>query len=247
MRKLDSLRLFIMGEKMPKIYSKRTKQKVRSLRSQGWSLREISLKTRIPKNTVSGWVKDIKLTKEQQKRIRQKIVDSAAIGRPLAARLLRQKIEEWKQEIRTKTKHFGKLQLHNPEIGKFICGLLYLCEGAKYPSTRALIFINSNPEIIYCFLNLLRNCFKIKEDKLRCRIMYRCDQNIKKLKKYWSNITKIPLRQFFDTKPDIRTKGKPTKKKDYMGVCSIQYGDTTLQYQLQSIGEVIIKNGAGGI
>jgi len=230
-----------------KRYSEKTKQTVRSLRSQGWSLGEISLKMRIPKNTISGWVKGIKLTESQRKRLKEKERASAAIARPLAAKLLQKRMEEWKDKIRTKVKHFGNLPLRNRRIGKFICGLLYLCEGAKYPATRGLAFGNSDPIIILCFLNLLKTCFNIKEDKLRCRVMYRWDQDINELNRYWSKITGIPLSQFFKTKPDIRTKGKVTKKKDYKGVCCVQYSNTSLQFELQSIGEVIIKSGAGGI
>ena len=226
---------------MPKIYSNKIKQKVRSLRRQGWSLREISLKMGIPKSTILGWVRDICLSEKQRGRIKQKIIASGAIGRPLAVKANREKIEKWKEGIREKAKHFEKLPLKSPEIGKLICGILYLCEGAKYPSTRGLIFGNSDPMVICCFLGLLRRFFAIKEDKLRCRVMYRWDQDSRRLERYWSNVTDIPLKQFFKTKPDARTKNKPTRKVNYGGVCAIQYSDTTLQFTLQAIGETIIK------
>lgn len=231
---------------MLKTYSKKTKQRARNLRFKGWSLGEISQKMTIPKNTISGWVQDIRLTKRQKERIKEKITMSGAIGRPLAAKLLHERMEKWKQSIREKVKYYFRLPLKNPEIGKFICGLLYLCEGAKYPSTRSLVFGNSDPIIIRCFINLLRDSFDINEDKLRCRVMYRWDQDIRELIKYWSNVTGIPLNQFFKTKPDKRTKGKPTLKTDYKGVRSIQYPSTSLQFELQSIGEIITRNGAEG-
>src|SRR3989338_8014650 len=141
---------------MFKKYSKQTKQRIRNLRSRGWSLGEMGLKTGIPKNTLSEWVRDIRLTDEQKERIRQKIIDAGAIGRPLAVKANYEKIERWKEKIRSEVKHFGKLTVKNREIGKLICGLLYLCEGAKYPSTKCLVFGNSNPQVIRCFANLLR-------------------------------------------------------------------------------------------
>ena len=226
---------------MPKIYSPKTKQKVRNLRAKGWSLGEISLKIKIPKNTLSGWVRDIHLTPKQRRRIKQKIIVSGAIGRQLAVKANREKIEKWKQNIINKVRHFEKFPLKKAGIGKLICGLLYLCEGAKYPSTRGLIFGNSDPMVICCFLGLLRRFFAIKEDKLRCRVMYRWDQDNRRLERYWSNVTAIPLKQFFKTKPDARTKNKPTRKVNYREVCAIQYSDTTLQFTLQAIGETIIK------
>lgn len=231
---------------MPKIYSKKTKQKVRSLRSQGWSLGEINLKMKIPKNTLSGWVKDIQLTEKQRKRIKQKEIALAAMGRAVAAKLLREKMEKWKEGIRENVKHFEKLPLKKAEIRKLICGLLYLCEGAKYPASRYLHFGNSDSKIIYFFINLLRKTYNIDEDKLRFSIGYRYDQNYEELKNYWSNLTGIPRSRCLNAKPDMRTKGKPTLRKYYRGVCRIIYYNTSLQFELQSIGEAIIKNGAGG-
>ena len=177
----------------------------------------------------------------QIKRIKEKEISCRALGRMSAAKLLREKMEKWKEEIRNKVKYFEEVAIQSPEIGKLICGILYLCEGAKYPSTRGLIFGNSDPMVICCFLGLLRRFFAIKEDKLRCRVMYRWDQDSRRLERYWSNVTDIPLKQFFKTKPDARTKNKPTRKVNYRGVCAIQYSDTTLQFTLQAIGETIIK------
>lgn len=231
---------------MSTIYSGKIKQKARDLRYKGWSMGEISLKMKIPKNTISAWVNDIRLTDKQKERIKKKITESAAIGRPLAVAANRRKIEQWKEGIRNSVRHFQNMPIEDPKLGKLICGILYLCEGAKYPSTRGLIFGNSDPEIIKCFLDLLRRFFNIIEGRLRCRIMCRCDQNIKELKKHWSRLTKIPLKQFFKTTPDKRTRGKPTLKENYKGVCSVQYPSTALQFELQSIGELIMKNGAGG-
>lgn len=230
---------------MPKIYSPKTKQKACDLRSRGWSIGEISLKMRIPKNTLSGWVRDIRLNNNQIKRIKEKEISCRALGRVSAAKLLREKMEKWKQGIREKIKYFEQFPSRDPEIGKLICGILYLCEGAKYPASRFLHFGNSDSKIIHFFINLLRKTYTIDEDKLRFSIGYRYDQDYEELKNYWSKITKIPKIKCLKSKPDLRTKGKPTLKKDYKGVCRIVYYSTDLQFELLSIGEAII-NGAEG-
>lgn len=226
---------------MPRIYPEEIKQKVHNLRKCGWSLGEISQKMHISKNTISGWVKNIRLTEKQRERIEKKVIACADRGRPLAAKLLRQKIEKWKEDIRNKVEHFEKLPMKNREIRKLICGLLYLCEGAKYPASRFLYFGNSDPKLIYFFINLLRKTYDIDKNKLRFSIGYRYDQNYEKLKNYWSQLTNIPKSKCLNSKPDWRTKGKPTLKKDYKGICRIIYYDTSLQFELQSIGEKIIK------
>lgn len=233
-----------------KIYPMDVKQKAQELRKQGWSLGEISKEMGIVKNTLSVWMKNIALTEKQRenlvRRTKAKIASSGAIGRPIAVRLMREKIEAWKNNIRESVKYFEKFPLAHTDIGKLACGLLYTCEGSKYPSTRGLTFANSDPSVIRCFLYLLRNNFAVNETKLRCRVMYRCDQNIEELKKFWVGVTGIPLTQFFKTTPDERTRGRPTLKPDYKGICAVQYSDTSLQFRLIAIGERII-NGAGGI
>ena len=222
-------------------YAKSIKQAARDLRSQGWSIGEIRLKMGIPKNTLSGWLKDIRLTTKQEARIKEKIISSGAIGRPLAMKANREKIERWKESIKQKVEPFSRIASENPQIGKLICGILYLCEGSKYPSSQAMTFGNSEPEIIKMFLGLLRKYFNIREEKLHCRVMPRWDQNIDELQCFWSKITGIPVPRFYKTKPDERSKGKKTLKANYKGICAVQYCSTSLQFELQAIGEAVIK------
>lgn len=105
---------------MSKTHSKETKQKARNLRGNGWTLGEISQKFKISNNTISGWVKDIKLSNKQKERIKQKIVDSGKIGRLLAVAANRRKIEQWKENIRGSVKYFENISLKNPKLGKLI-------------------------------------------------------------------------------------------------------------------------------
>ncbi|MBN2831611.1 MAG: hypothetical protein JXL82_05005 [Candidatus Omnitrophica bacterium] len=51
---------------MANIYSDKTKQKARDLRHNGWSLGEIAQELKLPRNTLSGWTKEIELTKKQK-------------------------------------------------------------------------------------------------------------------------------------------------------------------------------------
>ena len=232
---------------MPNVYSKEIKQEVRNLRNQGWSLGEISQKMNIPKNTLSGWVKDIRLTKDQIKRIKEKEIACAAMGRPLAVKANHIKIEKWKRNIREKVKYFGKLPFKNKKMAKLICAIMYMCEGRRYPMSRYVSLSNADPKVIQTFLTLLRKSFLIQENKLRCHIGYRWDQDLNKLRAFWSNVTNIPKHQFYKSSPDKRTKGKPTQKLNYNGVCSIIYCDTNIQMELQDIGEAILEfGGAGG-
>lgn len=221
--------------KKPKV----VKDKAISLRKKGYSLSEISHLIKIPENTIHGWVKQIKLTKKQKARLKEKEVKGGRKGLTKILKIRRTKIANWEKAVRLRTERFKTILNKKCDTAKLLCGVLYLCEGAKYPSSRQLIFGSSDPRTIKIFLDLVRKNFNIDEDKFRCRIMHRYDQVGRVLNRYWSKQTNIPLSQFYKSYRDKRTRGKATKKKYYNGVCAVQYNSTDLQYELQLIGESI--------
>ena len=218
-----------------------------ALRREGRSLLEISQALGIPKNTISMWVREVVLTDAQKHELQDKCLVAAARGRPLAVEAWRKKIEVWKASIGQDVKHLGALPFSDPSFGQVACGLLYICEGGRYPSSRQMSFANSDPRLIVLFLRVLRDNFSIDERKLRVRIMHRWDQNGEALKQFWSDMTGIPLTQCFPPYADARTKGQVTKRPQYRGVCAIHYLSTTLQYQLQAIGESVMRAAVNGV
>lgn len=220
-------------------WSNAVKEKAVNLRQKGCSLSEISGKLGVPKITAQRWVKGIKLNKIQRARLKRKEIECGKRGLAKVLKVRRKRILEWKEAVESKTKKFRTILDKKSDMAKLVCGLLYLCEGAKYPSSKQLIFGSTDPRLIRTFLVLLRGNFNIDEEKIRCRIMHRYDQNGEALNKYWSNLTKIPLSKFYKNYRDKRTKGKVTKRKDYKGICALQYNSTKLQYELQLIGESI--------
>lgn len=224
------------------------RSEAKELRQRGLSLGEISIKMAIRKNTVQGWEKNVKLTPKQKKRIKFKEIISAARGRRLAYKVNKEKVEERRASIRDKVSGYGPLPFEDKNIGKIVLGILYICEGSKYPATRYLKFGNSDPGMIKLFLKLLRDNFTIDESKFRCRVQHREDQDPDELTAFWSEVTAIPLDKFYRAYSDKRTKDKPTKKTEYKGICAVNYLDANLQLEWQAIGEAVIRNGgAGGI
>ena len=95
--------------------------------------------------------------------------------------------------------------------------------------------------VIQLFLNLLRYCYDIDETKFRCTLQCRADQDIKKLEKFWSQITRIPLSQFYKARIDPRTNGRPSRNLDYKGVCRIDYFSADIFMELKQIVAVIFE------
>ena len=96
--------------------------------------------------------------------------------------------------------------------------------------------------MIKVFLLLLRSCYILDESKFRMSVQCRADQKQKELIKFWGEITGINISQYYATKVDKRSIGKPTLKTTYRGVCVIHYFDTDLQCELQFLGENLGKD-----
>ncbi len=217
------------------------RKKATILRKQGKTYSEIQkeLKEQIPKSTLSYWCKNIVLPKEYQKRIQKIVLNNAEKGRKIALIVNRIKRKKYIQSITSRNTHLTKV-FKNRDVGKIALAMLYLGEGSKY-RRGSLMLGNSDPFIINLYMYLLRYCYNIDENKLRCTLQCRADQNIKKLEKFWSHITKIPLSQFYKARIDPRTIGKPSKKLDYKGVCRIDYFSSELCIEIKQIPNIIYK------
>lgn len=212
-----------------RLYPPTARARARQLRQRGLTDTEICEKLgTVPKRTLAYWFNDIHLNGKQQARIRAKIVSSAARGRPLALKAWAKKTQHWREQIEVRVKPFGTL---------------------AYSDTRSPSFGDTDPTMIKTFLRLLRQQYDVDEKRLRVRLMRRWDQDHEALERYWSRVTGIPRRQFYLTYADKRTRGQPTCKRHYRGVRCLQYGDATIQHELQAIGEAVLRvsdGGAGG-
>lgn len=218
------------------------KKVVKKLRSKGKTYSEI-LKTTgflIPKSTLSDWCGDVVLPRWYQKKV--DVLNSRNFSRAqkMAWASNKLKRERLLSEL-LKNNEYLIQKLNDKDVLKIILSVLHITEGAKWKSHRGLLLGNSDPDVIRLYIRLLNLCYGIAREKLKCRVSYRADQNLNSLKRYWSRITGIPIRNFYKTKPDPRTIGKITKNKHYKGVCVISCAGTHIQLELEAIPKLILK------
>lgn len=218
------------------------KTKVIKLREKGKTYSEIKkeLNIIVPKSTLSHWCKNVKLPKWYALKIEKLSRKNIGYAQKVAQASNERKREIFLKSLELEAKKVIKHLDQNSF--KIILAVLYLGEGAKWKGHSGLMLGSSDQNIIILYLKLLNKCYNIKPQELKCRISYRADQNIKELEKHWSKITEIPLENFYKTKPDPRTIGKKTLKKDYKGVCVLTCKGSSIQLELEQIIHILIKH-----
>lgn len=223
-------------------YSIQTINKACELRRLGNTYGEIKtiLNLAVPKSTLSEWCQNISLPPEYSKRINKLNLTNLSRGRQIAVEMNKIKREKFLTKIDNNNLSIAKM-IHQIETAKIALAMLCLGEASKYNrKTRTCFSLgNSDPRIIVLFLNLLKLCFDFNINKVRCTVQCRADQNIGELENYWRGITAMPKKLFYKTRIDPRTIGKPTKKSNYKGVLKVDYFDTKVQLDLESLANLI--------
>lgn len=209
----------------PKLDEKRIVQR---LRKQGLSYNEILQKVQVAKSSISLWCQDVELTPEQKDRLNkkrernlQRIID---LGSKAMAR-------KRKKEIR-KIKIEAKKEIHPLTLYEFkIAGaMLYWAEGSKGGGVE---ITNSDPKLIKFMVRWLKEICEVKLERLNARLNIHANQNDKKIKKYWSKITNIPLSQF--GKSYIKPEGTGHRKNILRnGVIRVKFGNEDLRHRIMA-------------
>lgn len=199
-----------------------------SLRKTGMSMTVIERKLGIPRSTLSGWFKGVKLTEEQRTRLMKNSRDGwkkareSAVSAHKAARA--QRLAQAKHEAE---KTLADIDITDAVL-ELAFAMLYFGEGAKKGGTA---IASSDPVILRFVLIALQRCFGIKRTTVRCDLHLRMDQDAELTKNYWSQELNIPIDRFNYVAFDKRTTGKATYSH-YKGVCVISCGNIAIQRKI---------------
>ena len=217
------------------------KRNVQRLRSEGKTYSEINLllNSGLPKSTLVTWCRSIKLPLGYKNKIKKFNLVNFNKMREVYLRNKEEKRNKFYQKIELQNKKLFKLYEKSVEAKKITLAILYLAEGSKSPRG-SLMFGNSDPLVVSLFVDLMRECYKIDESKFRCTVQCRADQNVRDLEFFWSKTTKISLKQFYKARVDKRTVGQVSRKKDYKGVCRIDYFSSAVDLELKYLAKLIM-------
>lgn len=196
-----------------------TKIQAIALRMEGHSYKEIMEQLPVSKSTLSGWLKYVKLTEEQQKNLEKKIASRSNMGRA-------------KGYASNRNKRIGREQLAYKDAQAiygtyktdplFICGVsLFWAEGGK--RTSAFQFMNSDHRMISFMIYWVKKYLSVRHEDISIRLSTHADFINEKYEVFWSDTTGVPLSQFKKTtyKPNMKH-GVFKKNPDYKGCARLE-------------------------
>lgn len=218
-----------------KKYSEKIKLKVKSLRSkQGLSYNEIATKMSVSKSAIASWCKDVILKPEHKERLYTKQIELLSKG-PHSSH------ERRKKEIALIAKN-GKEEIILPlktETYKLIGAALYWAEGNK--KTHFAV-TNSDPHLIKFIVHWLKDTLNTNPKNIKAHLNIYPQQNESLIKKFWSEITGIPLKNF--GKSFVKPVNKNYKKNTlYYGTIKIRvFKGTDLRHRVFGWISAILQN-----
>ncbi|MDD3088272.1 MAG: hypothetical protein PHP89_06900 [Candidatus Omnitrophica bacterium] len=189
-------------------------KKVRAikLREKGLSYAEIRKVIPISKSTLSVWLKDIKLSKQQKLRL-SGLQATGYIGAKKNQIMALSRHKEIRETAAREAINLLKDSF-------FVAGLmLYWAEGDK--RSGGVQFSNSDWEMVKLMMKWFRKFCSVPEEKFRIGLFIHTLHTRENCINFWSNITKIPINQF--NKPYIKPAIFSNRKnKLYEGTCAIK-------------------------
>ncbi len=216
------------------------KQKAIALREKGWTLNEIAKEIGCSKASVSVWVRHILLTEEQKFRITEKGRNLGSVERRRLARLSNE--QKKRDEVVLKAKE--DILTVSPKELMLIGAMLYLGEGNK--ASRGIARLtNSDPSVIKMMMRFFREVCGVPEGKFHAHIHTFENADIKKTEAYWSQVTGIPVRQFYKTYVKQSIASKHKRKTLPYGTLDIGVCDTklflTIMGWIEKIKELVLE------
>jgi hypothetical protein len=197
---------------VPKLIPQSKIDKIKKLRSFGWSLSEIYKNVKVGYGSVFRYIKGVKIKPQYQR---------AWLDKRNGSKIRKKKLEK----IAATKARKQIVSLSSKEKLIFLAAL-YWCEGGKTDFN----FINSNPEMVRTFINGLKEILKIDGKNIRASIRIYEDLDKNTCLGHWSEMIGIPMNEFVNI--DV-LKGKKTGKLPY-GLCRIRVrkGGNMLKYLL---------------
>jgi len=191
----------------------------------------------IPKGTLSGWLKNIELSKEQQERIKEIRTKNGSLGRHIGAQRNHEKRIQRLASIKGIAETEYPLHLNDP---LFLAGLtLYLAEGTK--KTETFMFMNSDPMLIKFMIQWITSVGGIRFEDLRFRLYIHELYAHENCEEFWQS--KLGILDFQMQKTIYKPNGRKYKKNStYKGCLRIEVKGSELYWKTMTWRDCLYRS-----
>lgn len=217
------------------------REEVIKLRLQGYTYGQIKRSLGVAKSTLSDWLRNLPLSKEQMELLSINRYRSKELGREKQRETFKNKRLNRLIKILAR-QQYELLPLSEKEL--FLAGIfLYWGEGEKRHGIVSIS--NTDPRVIKFTLYWMTRSLKIPKDRVKIGLHLYKDMDIGEAVNFWSNSLDIPKNQFI--KPYIKKTNREglTYKSYGHGTCRLYVGNTQLSEKIaMSIKTISDKYGA---
>ncbi len=203
---------------------KEEKEKAIYLRKvEGLSIKQIAVSLGVAKSSVSGWVKDVELTKKQlQKLDTQNPAKRQFVGKRVGGEFVKRKAAEKRVAFQEQ----GRNDCSDFNLHLAGC-MLYWAEGAK--NRNGVQFANTDKFMMVLFKKFLNKLFGVSDENIliTCRSHVLSPYTLSEVESYW--LQQLGINRANLRKGNIETRIPKVKKVKYpFGICTLLVHDTNL-------------------
>jgi len=213
------------------------KERAILLRKKGYSYRDILREIPVSKSSISMWLQELPLTKQEKTCLKSRLDSNISRGRIKAAAALHNlRLQRDSVLLQEARKEFGK----NIRDSFFHTGVaLYWAEGSK--RTSGFSFANSDEEMISLMLSWIEKFFGVRRSAIKVRLYTHKPFAHERPEEWWSKEIGVPLSNF------QKTIYKPTgllvkKRPNYKGCLRIELGSTTRLRKMQFWQRMLVEH-----
>jgi hypothetical protein len=191
------------------------RDKARSMRLEGSSIREIEQRLGVARSSVSRWVSGVELTSQQLAELERRSGAGRLAGAAVNAERARTRRREWQEEGRRRARAGN---------ASYISGcMLYWGEGSKSRSTVELT--NSDVALVRVFADFLRQHFDVVDEsmRLRCNLFADHAAHQSAIERHWLDALQLPEASLLDSRVNRYSKYSQKKRTN-----SLPYGTARL-------------------
>lgn len=193
-------------------------------REHGLSLKDIASRLDVAKSSVSLGVRDIELTPDQERRLRDQ---NGMYTRQLLA------YAAWSELHRSRRRaaqHDGRRWARESDPFHAAGCMLYWAEGGK--GRNQVRLSNSDPEVVRFFVRFLRECFELDDAdiKVTCHLFADHLERHREIEQFWLDVLELPPSSLCRSVVNVYSKYSKKKRRNRLphGTCRVVVSRTAI-------------------